>query len=84
MSESYVTLFTVQEEVEERKKNKVLAEKVKMEMGQKIEEVSAKIIALQQKNMALEDAIRQKTAKRQNLVSKVMQVCNSYRHTGYC
>lgn len=80
MSESYVTLFTVQEEMEERKKDKILAEKVKMEMDQKIEDVSAKIIALQQKNMALENTIRQKTAKRQNLVSKGTQVCNSCRH----
>ncbi|XP_023706005.1 myosin-6 isoform X2 [Cryptotermes secundus] len=63
----------VLEEVEERKKDKILAEKVKMEMDQKIEDVSAKIIALQQKNTALENTIIQKTAKRQNLVSKMMQ-----------
>lgn len=80
MSESYVTLFTVLKVVEERKKDKMLAEKVKMDMDQKIEDVSAKIIALQQKNMALENKIRQKTAKRQNLKSKMMQVCNSCSH----
>jgi SMC interacting uncharacterized protein involved in chromosome segregation len=80
MSERYVNLFTAVEEVEERRKNKILAEKVKMEMDQKIEEVSAKIIELQQKNVALEDTIRQKTAKRQNLLSKMTKVCNSSRH----
>lgn len=80
MSERYATLFTVLEEVEKRKKNKILAEKVKMEKDQKIDEVSAKITALQQKNMMLEDKVRQKTAKSQNLVSKMTQVCNSSRH----
>jgi hypothetical protein len=72
-------LFTVLEEVEERKKNKILAEKVKMEMDQKLAEVSAKIIAME-KNVALEEKIRQKTAKRQKSVSKMTQVCNSCRH----
>jgi SMC interacting uncharacterized protein involved in chromosome segregation len=80
MSERYTTLFTVLGEVEERKKNRILAEKVEMEMDQKIEEVSAQIIALQQKNMALEDKVKQKTAKRQKSVSKMTQVCNSCRH----
>jgi SMC interacting uncharacterized protein involved in chromosome segregation len=80
MSERYTNLFTVLEEVEERKKNRILAEKVKMEMDQKIEEVSTKIIALQQKNMALEDKVKQKTVKRQKSVSKMTQVCNSCRH----
>jgi hypothetical protein len=70
----FVFLFTALEEIEMRKKDKILAEKVRMEMDQKTEEVVATVTALQQKNMVLEDRIRQKTAKKENLVSKMIQV----------
>lgn len=63
-----------------RKKDKVLSEKVRMEMDQKIDEVVAKLIALQQQNVVLSDRIRQKTAKKENLVSKIEQVSDSSRH----
>jgi len=75
-----VTLFTVFKEMEERKKEKILAEKVRMEMDQKIEEVMAKMTALQQNNVTMEDRIREKTAKKGMLVSKMMQVPRSSRH----
>ncbi|XP_021916559.1 coiled-coil domain-containing protein 18-like isoform X2 [Zootermopsis nevadensis] len=61
------------EKIEMRRKDKVLAEKVRMEMDQKIDEVVAKLIALQQQNVVLSDRIRQKTAKKENLVSKIEQ-----------
>lgn len=63
-----------------RRKDKVLAEKVRMEMDQKIDEVVAKLIALQQQNVVLSDRIRQKTAKKENLVSKIEQVSDGSRH----
>jgi hypothetical protein len=74
MSVRYVTFFTALEEMEVRKKNKILAEKMKIEMDQKIEEVAAKIIAVQQNCAVLDDGIRQKTAKKESLVSGIMQV----------
>jgi hypothetical protein len=65
---------------EMRKKDKILAEKVRMEMDRKTEGVVTKIIALQQKNMLLEDRIRQKTANKANLVTKMIQVSDSSSH----
>lgn len=60
--------------MEMREKDKMLAGQVRMEMDQKIEEVVAKFVALQQKNMVMEDMTRQKTAKKESLVSRTMQV----------
>jgi hypothetical protein len=70
----YVTFFTVVEEMELRKKNKILAEKMKIEMDQKIEIAAAKITTLQENCRVLDDGIRQKTAKKESLVSRKMQV----------
>jgi hypothetical protein len=70
----FVFLFTALEKMEMREKDKMLAAQVRMEMDQKIEEVVAKFVALQQKNMVMEDMARQKTAKKESLVSRTMQV----------
>ena len=60
--------------MEARKENTLLADKTKIEMDQKIEEVAAKISALEQKCAVLDDGIQQKTAKKENLLSGIMQV----------
>jgi hypothetical protein len=70
----FVFLLTALEKMEMREKDKMLAGQVRMEMDQKIEEVVAKFVALQQKNMVMEDMTRQKTAKKESLVSRTMQV----------
>jgi len=57
-----------------RKENALLADKTKIEMAQKIEEVAAKISALEQNCAVLDDGIRQKTAKEESLLSGIMQV----------
>jgi hypothetical protein len=70
----YVASSTALEETEARKKNKILAEKTKIEMDQKTEEVAGKITALQHNCAVLDDGIRQKTAKKESLVCRIMQV----------
>jgi hypothetical protein len=69
-----VTSFTALKEMEARKENTLLAEKTKIEMDQKIEEVAVKISALEQNYAVLDDGIRQKTAKKESLLSGIMQV----------
>lgn len=69
-----VTSFTALQEMATRKENALLADKTKIEMAQKIEEVAAKISALEQNCAVLDDGIRQKTAKEESLLSGIMQV----------
>ena len=69
-----VTSFTAVQEMEARKENTLLADKTKIEMDQKIEHVAAKISALEQNCAVLDDGIRQKMAKKESLLSGIMQV----------
>jgi len=60
--------------MEARKENTLLADKTKIEMDQKIEGVAAKISALKRNCAVLDDGIRQKVAKKESLLSGIMQV----------
>ena len=74
ISVACVISFTALKEMEGRKENTLLAEKTKIEMDQKIEEVAAKIFALERNCAVLNGGIKQKTAKKESLLSGIMQV----------
>jgi hypothetical protein len=66
--------FSALKEMEARKEDTLLAEKIKIEMDKKIEEIADKISALEQNCAVLDDGIKQKTAKKEIVLSGIMQV----------